>query len=426
MEEEKKRITTAVVEKVTDATLVSTQVEAYREMVALGKIVVQPTFNREELTMCYLNSTNRRCINAKASVIAGMGYKLTDEESANSSGLKPFLDNLYNKDGVPKPFSTLLKELWTDAETYGESGLECIRIGKTIENLMLFSGRNMVKDANRKDIYQLNRIKNKVATFRRYGKATKEFNDVLSLTFETAEDSFYGVPCYVSAIDSIKSLFKINKANSESIDNTVDPSLLLIVNGYSIPEDELDDAKAVLKGLKEKRSSAGIINFGDKDANINVQNVGAGKVEGNYQSDKTSIALEIMSLHGLTPELFGVLTNGGISSGEKATGALKLFVQTVVRPAQEMLERLVMMFIKKEFPTYKGDFKLNTIDLTDSLEDADTELKIAQTCQAYINTGSKELFNEYRLRMGMTPVEDDEWANLKVQTGTVLNLVKGA
>lgn len=422
--EEKKRVSAVSIAKVAD-TNQSTQVEAYNEMIALGKIVVKPTFNREELTMCYLNSTNRRCINAKASVIAGMGYRLTDEESAKSSGVTDFFNNLYNKDGVPKPFSTLLKELWVDAESYGESGLECIRIGSTIENLMLFSGRCMVKDANRKDIYQLNRVKNKVATFRRYGKATKEYNDVLSLTFETAEDAYYGVPCYVSAIDSIKKVLKIDYANAESINNIVDPSLLLIVNGYAVSTDEMDEATAVLKGLKEKRSSAGIINFGDKDANISVHNTGAGTLEGNYQTDKTAIALEIMALHGITPELFGVLTNGGISSGEKATGALKIFVQTVVRPAQEMLERLIMMFIKREFPAYKGDFKLNTIDLTDSLEDSDTELKIAQTYQAYINTGSKELFNEYRVRIGMKPVEDEEWNKLKVQTGTVLNLVKG-
>lgn len=422
--EEKKRVSAISIAKSAND-VQSIQVEAYNEMVALGKIVVKPTFNREELTMCYLNSTNRRCINAKASVIAGMGYRLTDEESAKSSGVADFFNNLYNKDGVPKPFSTLLKELWTDAETYGESGLECIRIGSTIENLMLFSGRCMVKDANRKDIYQLNKVKNKVATFRRYGKATKEYNDVLSLTFETAEDAYYGVPCYVSAIDSIKKVLKIDYANAESINNIVDPSLLLIVNGYPIGNDEMEEATTVLKGLKEKRSSAGIINFGDKDANISVHNTGAGTLEGNYQTDKTAIALEIMALHGITPELFGVLTNGGISSGEKATGALKIFVQTVVRPAQEMLERLIMMFIKREFPSYKGDFKLNTIDLTDSLEDSDTELKTAQTYQAYINTGSKELFNEYRVRIGMNPVEDEEWNKLKVQTGTVLNLVKG-
>lgn len=422
--EEKKRVSAVSIAKVAD-NIQSTQVEAYNEMVALGKIVVKPTFNREELTMCYLNSTNRRCINAKASVIAGMGYKFTDEESAKSSGALDFFNNLYNKDGVPKPFSTLLKELWTDAETYGESGLECVRIGSTIENLMLFSGRNMVKDSNRKDIYQLNRVKNKIATFRRYGKATKEYNDVLSLTFETAEDAYYGVPCYVSAIDSIKKVLKIDYANSESINNIVNPSLLLIVNGYAVSADEMDEATAVLKGLKDKRSSAGIINFGDKDANISVHNTGAGTLEGSYQTDKTAIALEIMALHGITPELFGVLNNGGISSGEKATGALKIFIQTVVRPAQEMLERLIMMFIKREFPAYKGEFKLNTIDLTDSLEDSDTELKTAQTYQAYINTGSMELFNEYRVRMGMVPVEEEEWNKLKVQTGTVLNLVKG-
>lgn len=423
MEEEKKKVTTAVIEK--EAQPSTTQVSAYNEIFAIGKKVVKPTFDREVLTACYLNSTNRRCINVKANVIAGLGYRLTDDDSAKSSGLKDFLENLYNKDGVPKPFPTLLKELWSDLETYGESALECLRLSGKIQNLMLLSGRNLVKDSNRKDIYQLDRVKNRVTTFKRYGKATKDANDILSISFETPEDAYYGVPCYVSAIDSIKTLFKINAANSDSLDNIIDPSFLLIVNGYPVPVGEMDDAKEVLRGLKNKRSSAGIINFGDKDANINVQNVGAGKIDGNYQQDKVSISLEVMGLHGLTPELYGVLSNGGISSGEKATGALKIFLQTVVRPSQQMLERLVTMFIRKEFPSYKGEFVLNTIDLTDSSEDATTELTNAQTYQALIATGSLTLFNEYRESKNLKPMTPEEWTKmLSGSTGLGLEMIK--
>jgi hypothetical protein len=245
------------------------------------------------------------------------------------------------------------------------------------------------------------------------------------LTFETAEDPYYGVPCYVSAIDSIKSLFKINSGNAESIDNIIDPSLLFLVTGYTVPDTEMDEAVKVIKDLKTKRSSAGIINFGDKDAKVDISRTGAGVIDANYQQEKLAIALEIMALHGLTPELFGVLLNGGISSGEKATGALKIFLQTVVRPAQEMLQKVVMRLIGKEFPAYKGEFILNTIDLTDTQEDATTDLTEAQTYQALIATGSLTLMNEYREKKGLDKIEKEEWDNMIAgSTGMGFDMVK--
>ena len=70
MEEEEKRISTIEILKEAQPGQTS-QVSAYTKLMALGKVVVKPTFEREELTMCYLNSTNRRCVNAKAAVIAG-------------------------------------------------------------------------------------------------------------------------------------------------------------------------------------------------------------------------------------------------------------------------------------------------------------------------------------------------------------------
>ena len=422
--EEEKRISTIEILKEAQPGQTS-QVSAYTKLMALGKTVVKPTFEREELTMCYINSTNRRCVNAKAAVIAGMGYTLTDEESAKASGLLDFLDNIYDKNGVPKPFATLLKDFWADAEIYGESALECVRIGKQIENLLLLSARNTLKDPDRKTLYQFDRISNKVATFARYGKGKSGVNDVLSMAFETAEDSFYGVPCYISAIDSIKSLFKINNGNSESLDNIIDPSLLFVVTGYTVPNTEIKAAGEVLQNLKSKRSSAGLINFGDKDAKVETIKTGAGNIDGAYQQEKQAISLEIMALHGLTPELFGVLLSGGISSGEKATGALKIFLQTVVRPAQEALQKLVMMFIRKEFPAYKGEFILNTIDLTDTNEDATADLSEAQTYQALIATGSIVLLNEYRDRKGLEPIESAEFEKMVAgSSGMGLDMLK--
>jgi hypothetical protein len=275
-------------------------------------------------------------------------------------------------------------------------------------------------------MYQYDRLRSKTIEFKRYGKATKTARDVLSLSNITSEDDYYGVPCYVSALKSIDTAKKIGKANNESLDETIDPSLLLIVSGYKVTTDELKVVGDTLKGLKSRRNSAGMLNFGNKDATVTIPKLSASNSEGGYNQEKLAITLEVLSLHGLTPELFGVLMSGGISSGEKATGALKIFLQTVVRPAQERLNRLMTEFFRNEFPAFSEDneFVLNSIDLTDTKEDAETEKVKAEINQAYINTGSLFLFNEYRKAMDLAPIEEEQWSKMIVNKGVTLKMDK--
>jgi hypothetical protein len=394
----------------------SEQVSVYQEMVASGKIVARPMYDKQALLVSLQNSTNARCIDVKASVIAGLGYKFKDEENAKTSGVIDFTNNLYGKDGSPKPLSLLAKEWIKDFLTFADSRLEIVRIGKSPVNLLVLSGKNTLISVDRKSIYQWDRSRNKVVEFRRYGQYSKTIHDTLCLTNVSPEDDYYGVPCYASAIPSIKENIKIVQANLDSLDNIIDPSLLFIITGHTLDTDERDSLKTTLEGLRNKRSSAGVIDFNEKDTVVNVQNYGAKATDGNYLQEREAISIEVMSLHGLTPELFGVLTNGGISSGEKATGALKIFVQTTVNPIKEVLERLLTDFFINEFPKFSKDNAIifNSIDLTDSNEDATTELTKAQTNQAYIDIGSKALFNEYRVSIGLPVIDDNEW-NVTIQ-----------
>jgi hypothetical protein len=401
-----------IIEIEKNAEVESTQVESYYLTNTGGKTVVKPTYNRELLTLAFKDSTNRRCIEAKANAIAGMGYYFVDEENAKQSGVVDFLNGLYAKDGSPKPFSMLLKELWVDYEIYGESRLELLRLAGQLENLLVLSGRNTTVTPDRKTIYQYDRMRNKIVQYARYGKGSRNINDTLVISRNTPEDDYYGVPCYVSALGSIEINKKITETNSASMSNIVDPSIVLLVSGYTLTNDEKTATKESLQNIKANRSASAVFNFGNPNAKVDVQNFGAKPVDGNYLEERKTISLEIMSLHGLTPELFGALINGGISSGEKASGALKIFIQTECRPNQDRLERLVNELLKNEFPGYNTEFKLKSLDLTDTADDSTTELTKVQTIQNYVNMGSKRLLNDYLTSIDVEAVTDDEWLDL--------------
>jgi hypothetical protein len=401
-----------VIEIEKNADVPSTQVDSYQLTVVGGKSVVRPAYNREVLAWTYKDSTNRRCIEAKANAIAGMGYYFIDEQDAKDSGVTDFLNGLYDKAGSPKPFSMLLKEYWIDYEIFGESRLELLRLNKQIENILILSGKDTTITPDRKTIYQYDRLKNQITQYARYGKGSKNINDTICLSRWSPEDPYYGVPAYVSAIGSIGINQKITATNSASMDNVVDPSLVLLITGHNLDTDEREMMKESLTNIKNNRSSSAIFNVGTPDAKIEVQNFGVKTVDGSYLEEKKTISLEVMSLHGLTPELFGVLVGGGISSGEKATGALKMFLQTEARPNQDRLERMVNELLRSEFPSFKTEFKLKSIDLTDSMDDATTQLAIVQTIQAYINMGSLRLLNEYLKTVNIEEVTANEWLDM--------------
>jgi hypothetical protein len=301
-----------------------------------------------------------------------------------------------------------------DFLSFGESRLEIVRIGKKPVNLLVLSGKNTLTSLDRQSIYQWDRARNKIVEFKRYGQYNKNVHDTLCLSRTSPEDDYYGLPCHVSALPSIKENLRIVQSNIESLENIIDPSLMIVVTGHVLDTDERRSLKDTLTGLKNKRSSAGLIDFSEKDVSVNIQNYGAKATDGNYIQEREAIAVEIMSLHGLTPELFGVLSNGGISSGEKATGALKIFVQTTINPMVDTLERLLNDFFKGEFPGFNKDNGIifNRIDLTDSKEDSETALTASQTYQSYITMGNLTLFNEYRISLGLSEFTEKEWSEL--------------
>jgi phage portal protein BeeE len=391
----------------------STQVSEHFDSSTIGREIILPIFPKKTLLNSYSNSTNRRCINAKAGVIAGLGFEFEDEENAESSGVREFLNSLYSKDGTPKPFEVLLKDLWVDYELFGESRLEIRRIAGKVQNLFVLSAKNCYISPDREKIYQYDQLRNRLATFKPYGIMNGVFAETLCLTNFSPEDDFYGVPCFVSALDSMRTSEKICKANLSALDNVVSPSIAMIITGYTVTNEEIETIKNEMDEQRYRTGKPLMLNFGNPDAKVEIQNTGVKQLDGNFLNENISINLEILALHGLTPELFGIISGTGISSGEKATGALKIFNQTVVRPAQAILEKMFTEFLKKEFPTFKTKFLLKQLDLTDTEQDATTELSKAQTYQAYITIGSLELFNNYRETLGYAEITAQEWQSMK-------------
>lgn len=377
-----------------------------------GIQIAQPIYPKAILLdACKHSSVNMRCIATISATVAGIGFEFEDQDNAESSGIIEFLDSLIDRNGNPLPFSKLLNDWYADYKMFGESHLEIARQAGVIKNLLLLSAKNVYTDLDRTFLVQLIEKGDKTnhyKIFRPYQEYTSTERDCISLVRQTAFDDIYGCPVYIPALPAITSNRKIAEANIETMDNTIRGSIAIELSGDIAPDQQklVSDAYRV---LKQRKGGTAIIHL-PNGVTANVRTMGSTSVDGDYLKEREKNELEIMALHGVPAELYGTMQTGGISSGDKATGALKVFIQTVVRPEQEMLSKLVDSFLMKEFPTYKGGFKLKQIDLTDWLEDQQAAQMQAGIQQVYVNLGSLKLLNEYRESINLQPLDDKEFA----------------
>lgn len=391
------------------------QIATYFEQNFSGLTMARPTYPKQLLLDSLAKSaTNMRCILTKAHTIAGIGYGFEDEENAEKTGVKNFAENLIDRTGNPISLSKLLTLFVADSEFFGESYFELARIAGKLQNMLLLSAKNCYTDIDRTKIVQIilsGRNINKRVVFKPYTKYTPTERDVLYISKQSPLDDVYGVPNYISALSAIESNHKIGLTNLAALENTVDPSLILFLFG-NLSVDLYKSVKDAFQKVKRSKGTGVVLNL-PENIRTQLENYGSKTIDGNYINERAKNELEIMALHGITPELYGTIQSGGISSGEKATGALKLFLQTVVRPEQENLSKILEAFFKIEFPGYDAGFKFKEIDLTDSLEDEQLQQTRSAIHQTYINIGSLELLNEYRRSVGLIEVSQAEFDKIK-------------
>jgi phage portal protein BeeE len=294
---------------------------------------------------------------------------------------------------------------------FGESHLEIARQDGAMKNLLVLSAKNVYTDLDRTFLVQSiqsGEKANRFKIFRPYGEATSTERDCLSLVRQTPFDDIYGLPVYTPALAAIESNRKIAAANIETMDNTIKGSTAIELSGDLTPDAQQKIFDSY-RTLKTRKGGTTIVHL-PPGVTINTRTIGATSVDGDYLQEREKNELEIMAMHGVPAELYGTMQTGGISSGEKATGALKIFKQTVVSPEQESLSIFIEYVFRKEFPGYSAGFKLKELDLTDSLEDQQAEQLKSSIQQTYINIGSIRLLNEYRESIGLVALTDAEFA----------------
>ena len=405
------------------------QLTSSYEAVKVGFIIARPTYSRDELlAFCKQSSVNMRCIITKAATIAGIGYEFSDLENATNTGVVNFIDNLIDRNGNPQSLCRLLSDWYIDFGIFGDSYVEIARdINNKPINLLTLSAKNCFLDMDRTQIIQIiqtGKKNNQFVVFRPYTEQAeidgKIERDTLSLSRKTAFDDVYGVPVWVSALSAITENYLISKSNIETMNNIVNPSFMFMSFG-NISESLDRSIKDSVKKIKNQKGQAVVLNFPEKDAKIQIERYGNQQIDGNYINQREKNELEIMSIHGITPDLYGTLQSGGISSGEKATGALKIFVQTVVRQEQEMLSKLFDNFLRIEFAGYQGGFTLKEIDLTDNLEDQQAQQLQANIQQTYVTMNSLQMLNEYRLSINLTEISEDDFDKMRLMPDFNIN-----
>lgn len=376
--------------------------------------VVTPDYNPEYLSALYEKSApNAAAIDAKVANIVGLGHSwietdrtaeklegITDEdELANKRTLlakakrrlEEWMEDLNDDDFIEE----ILQKMWTDVESIGWG---CIEVGRTTSGQIGYVGHIPAKTvrvrANRDGYVQISGMD--AVFFRNFGDTEtanpvtddQNPNELMFFTKYTPNNSYYGIPDVVKAIESVAGNKFASKYNLEYFENKAVPRYALIIKGGKLSKDaERSLAQYWRNNLKGQSHGTLVIPVpASKDkVDVEFKPIEASVQEASFVNYFKLNREEILMAHRVPPEKVGVNSNSNNALGQQAD---KTFKEQVCHPAQRTIEKKLSRIFREKQNIFK--FKLNELTLTDEKTQAEIDEK-------YVRLGIKTR-NEVRVQ----------------------------
>lgn len=264
----------------------------------------------------YQNAYHARCINLKTVCILGEGIE--NPEVVNK------LQEIVRQDSV----FTLLQKTILDLRIFGDAFWEVVKTGTGVEVYHLPSWTVSAG----KDGGWIQELGNKKVEFRE--------QDVWHFMEPGMLSQIWGCPDYLPLIndETIDSISTIKTYNNNFFKNNAIPDGILFVKGGDI-------APATQSGLQRffRDKYRGVENAAKfciapvpEGVELQLERLQDTK-EGKFMELKDSLIMEILSCHGIPPRLASILIPGSLGGGGEAAGELKIFLQTLIKPLQNIL-----------------------------------------------------------------------------------------
>ena len=194
---------------------------------------------------------------------------------------------------------------------------------------------------------------------------------------------YYPLPDYVGALKVINLDAEVDTFHLANIQNGLAPSLSITTFTNADP-DQKQEIEQMLRTQYQGAGAAGQMIYMDVDSPENAPQVTPIASNGNddyYVTINTMVTEKILTAHRITsPEIFGIMTPGKLGGKDEVTDAYLLFINTVVRPFQQILLSEIEDFLHLMYPS-ADEFSVG-IQQTKLFSDGEEEVDVVTSVES--------------------------------------------
>ena len=194
---------------------------------------------------------------------------------------------------------------------------------------------------------------------------------------------YYPLPDYVGALKVINLDAEVDTFHLANIQNGLAPSLSITTFTNADP-DQKQEIEQMLRTQYQGAGAAGQMIYMDVDSPENAPIVTPILSNGNddyYVTINTMVTEKILTAHRITsPEIFGIMTPGKLGGKDEVTDAYLLFINTVVRPFQQILLSEIEDFLHLMYPS-ADEFSVG-IQQTKLFSDGEEEVDVVTSVES--------------------------------------------
>ena len=194
---------------------------------------------------------------------------------------------------------------------------------------------------------------------------------------------YYPLPDYVGALRVIDLDSEVDNFHISNIKNGLAPSLAITTFTNADP-DQRNEIESMLRLQYQGSGNAGQLMYMDVDSPENAPIITP--INGNGSDDyyiaiNDMVREKILTAHRITsPEIFGIMTPGKLGGKDEVTDAYLLFLNTVIRPYQQILLSEIENFLHLMYPA-AGEFSVGVQQLR-LFSDGETEVDVVTSVES--------------------------------------------
>ncbi len=292
----------------------------------------------------YKSSWHASCINLKSICILGDGIENPDVVARLSESVRE--DSLF----------TLLQKTILDLRVFGDAFWEIVRTGSSIEIYHMPSW-TVSAGKNGGWVQELDS-----------GKVEFDADSVWHFREPSLLSQLWGSPDYLPLIEdgTIDTISTIKTYNRNFFKNNAIPDGILFIKGGDI-------SPATESGLRRffREKFLGVENASKfclapipEGVQVQLEKL-QDHHDGKFMELKDSLIAEIISCHGVPPRLAGIMIPGSLGGGGEASGELKIFLNTRIKPLQNIFGGQLDAFFMEVFGL-KTDITFKAFDIMPS------------------------------------------------------------